>query len=167
MSGLPRGITWTERERARMEARLRAVESGGAGAVAWDDVTDKPDTFPPAAHTQAASSITGLAAVATSGAFADLSGVPAQGRGVATLDFGNYGEDAVVEVTGQTAIPTGASVIATVAAVDTPENLADEVVLDPPMIVAGAVVAGVGFNIYGRALEGGLHGRINVNWHWR
>lgn len=39
MNGLPRGITWTERERARMEARLKALEvGGGAGAIAIEDI---------------------------------------------------------------------------------------------------------------------------------
>lgn len=33
---------------------------GGGGSVAWSDVTGKPSTFPPSAHTQAISSITGL-----------------------------------------------------------------------------------------------------------
>ena len=34
--------------------------AGGSGSVAWDDITDKPSTFPPEAHTQAISTITGL-----------------------------------------------------------------------------------------------------------
>ena len=50
---------------------------GGGGAVAWDDVTDKPSTFPPESHTHAASDITDLAAVATSGSYGDLSDTPA------------------------------------------------------------------------------------------
>jgi hypothetical protein len=33
---------------------------GGGGSVPWDEVTDKPSTFPPAAHDQAISTITGL-----------------------------------------------------------------------------------------------------------
>ena len=44
---------------------------------AWASLTGVPSTFPPAAHTQAATTITGLAAVATSGSYADLTGVPA------------------------------------------------------------------------------------------
>src|SRR5690606_18520635 len=50
---------------------------GGGGAVAWDDVTDKPSTFPPESHTHAASDITDLATVATSGSYDDLSDTPA------------------------------------------------------------------------------------------
>ena len=44
--------------------------------VTWDDVTGKPTTFTPASHTQAASTITGLATVATSGSYADLTNKP-------------------------------------------------------------------------------------------
>jgi hypothetical protein len=33
---------------------------GGGGSVAWADITGKPSTFTPAAHTQATSTITGL-----------------------------------------------------------------------------------------------------------
>src|SRR5690606_1939241 len=50
---------------------------GGGGAVAWDDVTDKPATFPPESHTHAASDITDLAAVATSGSYGDWWDTPA------------------------------------------------------------------------------------------
>lgn len=40
------------------------------------EITDFPQTMTPSAHTQAASTITGLASVATSGEYGDLSGVP-------------------------------------------------------------------------------------------
>lgn len=49
---------------------------GGGGSVAWDDITDKPDEFPPEPHTHTAGEVTGLSAVATTGAYADLSGTP-------------------------------------------------------------------------------------------
>jgi hypothetical protein len=42
----------------------------------YSDLTNKPATFPPSAHNQAASTITGLATVATSGSYNDLSGKP-------------------------------------------------------------------------------------------
>lgn len=35
---------------------------GGGGSTAWSDITGKPATFPPSAHTQAISTITGLQA---------------------------------------------------------------------------------------------------------
>ena len=115
----------------QLERALDYIESlsGGGGPVAWDDVTGKPSTFAPSAHThtwgevtsvpaaisgttasfttaqetklagiatgatanatdaalrdrathtgtQAAGTITGLAAVATSGAYGDLTGLP-------------------------------------------------------------------------------------------
>lgn len=55
----------------------RAFTSSIATAVPWSGVLDKPETFPPSAHTQAASTIIGLSTVATSGSFNDLSDVPA------------------------------------------------------------------------------------------
>lgn len=55
----------------------RAFTSSIATAVPWSGVLDKPATFPPSAHTQAASTIIGLSTVATSGSFNDLSDVPA------------------------------------------------------------------------------------------
>lgn len=55
----------------------------------WGNIPNKPTTFAPAAHTQAASTITGLATVATSGAYTDLSGRPTLGTAAAaaTTDF--------------------------------------------------------------------------------
>jgi hypothetical protein len=34
--------------------------SNNLGSIAWDDVTDKPSTFTPSAHTHATSDVTGL-----------------------------------------------------------------------------------------------------------
>jgi hypothetical protein len=68
-----------------------APSGGGGGVSSWNDLTDKPTSFTPSAHasshasggsdpiTVTWSSITGaptFAAVATSGAYADLSGKP-------------------------------------------------------------------------------------------
>lgn len=50
--------------------------SGGDVVVAWVDVTGKPDEFPPEAHTHTAAQVTGLATVATSGSYSDLSATP-------------------------------------------------------------------------------------------
>lgn len=41
---------------------------------AWTEVTNKPSTFPPATHTHPAADVTGLAAVATTGAMSDVAG---------------------------------------------------------------------------------------------
>lgn len=87
--------------------------------------------------------------------------------GQAVLDFGTYGEDATVDVTGQAGILAGSECFVTVAVTDTPENTVADIFMDPPIVLAGNIVAATGFTIYGRAIEGGLHGRINVNWEWR
>ena len=50
--------------------------AGAASSVPWSGVTGKPSSYTPAAHTQAASTITGLATVATSGSYTDLSNKP-------------------------------------------------------------------------------------------
>ena len=47
-----------------------------ASSVPWSGITNKPSTFTPSAHTQAASTITGLATVATSGSYSDLTDTP-------------------------------------------------------------------------------------------
>jgi len=41
---------------------------GGGGASSWNDLTDKPATFPPSAHTHAASAITDFSAAASAAA---------------------------------------------------------------------------------------------------
>jgi hypothetical protein len=51
--------------------------AGADGASTWEAISGKPTTFSPSAHTHPATDVTGLASVATSGAYADLSGKPA------------------------------------------------------------------------------------------
>lgn len=53
-----------------------ATTAATASSVPWSGVTGKPSSYTPAAHTQAASTITGLATVATSGSYTDLSNKP-------------------------------------------------------------------------------------------
>ena len=55
---------------------LSATGGGTADAVAWANITGKPTSFAPSAHTHEASGVTGLAAVATSGSYADLTNQP-------------------------------------------------------------------------------------------
>lgn len=57
-------------------AGYQAFTAAIATAVPWTGILDKPATFPPSAHNQAASTITGLAAVATSGDYNDLINTP-------------------------------------------------------------------------------------------
>lgn len=77
---IPAGIT-TEQLAAAIAAYM--AEHPG-GAVSWADVLSKPTSFPPAAHTHPASDVTGLAAVATTGAYSDLTGTPTLGTAAAT-----------------------------------------------------------------------------------
>lgn len=51
-------------------------DSGYISNVSWGDISNKPTSFNPTSHTQDASTIIGLATVATSGKYSDLSGRP-------------------------------------------------------------------------------------------
>jgi hypothetical protein len=68
----------------RQLIRRGNIVGGGGGPVAWLDVTGKPSTFPPEAHNQAISTITGLqtaldgkAALSHSHIIADVTGLQA------------------------------------------------------------------------------------------
>ena len=73
--------------------------------------------------------------------------------GTATLDFGAFpgAGDCNVAVSGQTAIQSGALVEAWLLPTATSDHSADEHVLanDVISVIAGNVVAGTGFTIYG------------------
>lgn len=72
-------------------------------------------------------------------------------QGTATLNFGAFPgkTDATVAVTGQTGI-TGASLVeAWIFPTATADHSADEHWVDGPQVVAGNIVAGTGFTIYG------------------
>lgn len=56
-------------------------DAATGGASSWNELKDIPTEFPPAAHNQAAATITGLATVATSGSYPDLSNQPTFTRG--------------------------------------------------------------------------------------
>jgi hypothetical protein len=100
------------------------AQAVAAASVAWDDVTSKPSTFAPsthasshhtggadaiapadigaaaASHTHAASDITsGLATVATTGAYSDLSGTPTLGT-AAYLDTTDFVESQAASTFG-------------------------------------------------------------------
>ena len=117
------------------------AQAVAAASVAWDDVTSKPSTFAPAthasshhtggadaitaanigaaaaSHTHAASDITsGLATVATTGAYSDLSGTPTLGTAAASAsgDFaaashthGNISDDGKIGTTADQLVKTG------------------------------------------------------------
>lgn len=89
--------------------------------------------------------------------------------GTATLNFGAFpgALDASVAVTGQAAIVAGSLVEAWVRPEATVEHTADEHIVDPPRVVAGSIVAGTGFTIYGFTTNNKNHfGRYTVAWAW-
>lgn len=73
--------------------------------------------------------------------------------GTTNIDFGAFpgASDASVAVTGQAGILAGSLVEAWLRPVDTADHLADEHWVDGPKVVAGNIVAGLGFTIYGTA----------------
>lgn len=58
------------------DGTLSATGGGVADSVAWENVTDKPETFPPTEHKHQAGDMEGLANVATSGNYEDLNNRP-------------------------------------------------------------------------------------------
>ncbi len=101
--------------------------------------------------------------------FNDVYGAESQ-QGVTTINFGAYpgGYDATATVTGQTGIVAGSNLDAWIEATATADHSIDEHWVDPPLIVAGNIVPGVGFTIYGTARDGGLdYGLYTVHWMWR
>lgn len=97
-------------------------------------------------------------------------------RGTALLDFGAFpgAAEASVAVTGQTGILSVSAVEAWVRVADSSDHSADEHRVEPLAVSAGAIVAGVGFTIYGRntselsshGIGTRLYGKWNVYWVW-
>lgn len=56
---------------------LNTTGGGVADSVEWNNVQNKPTTYPPSSHTHASSEVSGLHAVATSGDYNALSNKPA------------------------------------------------------------------------------------------
>lgn len=86
--------------------------------------------------------------------------------GLATLDFGAGTSDVALAVTGQAGIPAGAVVIASLSGATTADHSAEEHALEELDVVAGNVVAGVGFTIYGKTRNVALRGQWRVAWSW-
>lgn len=90
--------------------------------------------------------------------------------GSATLDFGSWpGSTDIksVAVTGQGAITGGSVVEAYVFPTATTNHSADEHIIDPPRVIAGNIVAGTGFTIYGEPqTPGSIYGQWTCNWVW-
>lgn len=71
--------------------------------------------------------------------------------GTATLDFGAFpgASDTSITITGQTGILSGSYVEAWIFPADTVDHTADEHMIETLKVIAGNVVAGTGFTIYG------------------
>lgn len=72
-------------------------------------------------------------------------------QGTATLDFGAFpgASDAAVAITGQASILAGSLVEAWLFPAATADHTADEHLVETLRVMAGNVVAGVGFTVYG------------------
>lgn len=89
--------------------------------------------------------------------------------GTATLNFGTFpgSTDTSVTVTGQTTILADSAVEAYIRPVATATHSADEHFAESIQVMAGNVVAGTGFTIYGRTTDKTrLYGTFNVGWVW-
>lgn len=107
--------------------------------------------------------------------------------GTTTLDFGAFpgASDASVAVTGQAGIVAGSLVEAWLLPATTADHTADEHMIETLKVVAGNIVAGTGFTIYGfntsqlnepvslplgDGYRGGkatrIYGKWNVAWVW-
>lgn len=97
-------------------------------------------------------------------------------QGTAVLDFGAFPgqSDAAVVVTGQAGIVAGSLVEAWIRPVVSADHSADEHLVETLKVVAGNIVAGTGFTIYGlntsQLSSHGqgmrLYGQWNVSWVW-
>jgi hypothetical protein len=89
--------------------------------------------------------------------------------GTTTLNFGAFPgkSDTSVDITGQTLIASGSLVEAWIRPVATAEHTADEHLVENLKVVAGNIVAGTGFTIYGLTLDKNrLYGSWTVAWVW-
>jgi hypothetical protein len=89
-------------------------------------------------------------------------------QGSVTLDFGASGAtDVALAVTGQTGIVAGSLVDAWLMPAATLDHSVDEHRVEELEVMAGNIVAGTGFTIYGRTLgKFKIYGRWNVAWVW-
>jgi hypothetical protein len=98
-------------------------------------------------------------------------------QGTASLNFGAFPGtyDASVAVTGQTAILSGSLAEAWIFPAATADHSVDEHLVEALRVVAGNVIAGTGFTIYGFhtgtlvSQEGSLprlYGIFNIGWVW-
>ena len=87
--------------------------------------------------------------------------------GSAVLDFGATPTDTgSVVVTGQTNILAGSKITVSIAYADSADHSADEHLAEPLRVIAGTIVPGTGFTIYGICDLFPTYGKFNVNWTW-
>lgn len=90
--------------------------------------------------------------------------------GNATLDFGAFpgASDTSVTVTGQTGITTSSFVEAWLVPTATADHSADEHVVETIKVIAGNIVNGTGFTIYGvnTGNNSRIYGTWSVSWVW-
>jgi hypothetical protein len=99
----------------------------------------------------------------------DEAGGAGGGTGEAEINFGAFpgATDATLAVTGQASILSGSIVEAWVKPKATTEHSADEHWVEAIKVLAGNIVAGTGFTIYGATEDKTrLYGRYNVAWRW-
>lgn len=97
-------------------------------------------------------------------------------QGAVVLDFGAFPgqSDAAVVVAGQTGIVAGSLVEAWIRPVATADHSADEHLVESLTVIAGNIVAGNGFTIYGfnqsqlssHGQGTRLYGQWTVAWVW-
>jgi hypothetical protein len=88
--------------------------------------------------------------------------------GLAELDFGAFPGDVNITqtVTGQADIVSGSVVEVYIEPKDTADHTIDEHIIEAPRVFAGLISVGVGFSIYGMALDDRAYGLWNVRWVW-
>ena len=90
--------------------------------------------------------------------------------GNATLDFGAFpgSSDTSVAVTGQTGITTSSFVEAWLVPTATADHSADEHIVETIKVIAGNIVNGTGFTIYGvnTGDNSRIYGSWSVSWVW-
>ncbi|MFI5296515.1 MAG: hypothetical protein ACHREM_00335 [Polyangiales bacterium] len=88
-------------------------------------------------------------------------------KGAAVIDFGATPTDtASVVVTGQANIVAGSKITVSIAYADSVDHSADEHLVEPLRVIAGTIVPGTGFTIYGICDLFPTYGKFNVNWTW-
>lgn len=87
-------------------------------------------------------------------------------KGTAPLDFGAGKSDTSVIITGQSSILSSNVVNAFIIPSTTAEHSVEEHLAEELIVMAGNIVAGIGFTIYGKTGNVALRGKYNIGWSW-